>query len=35
VTPSFIRRANERGFKNLSPDELIKLRQSGVIRDPG
>jgi hypothetical protein len=33
VTPSFIRRAVERGFKNLPPEDLIKLRSSGLVRD--
>jgi hypothetical protein len=31
VTPEFIARARQHGFKDLSLDKLIRLRQSGIL----
>jgi len=31
--PSFIRRAQEQGHRNVPPDEVIRLRDQGIVRD--
>jgi hypothetical protein len=34
VTPAHIREAQRHGFKDLSLDKIIKLKQLGILQDP-